>query len=113
MKDKYSKYLLNSAGRYQVKPFREAQCRIVERLVNSIMMHGRSIGKKLMTVRIVKHSFEIIHLCVAFCNYISVFKYMTSPCVFCFLYVEETQKGERDHASYKSFNSYPDRPSIF
>lgn len=26
------------------------------------MMHGRNNGKKLMTVRIVKHSFEIIHL---------------------------------------------------
>jgi len=34
----------------------------VERLVNSLMMHGRNNGKKLMTVRIVKHSFEIIHL---------------------------------------------------
>merc|ERR1711915_482751 len=39
-----------------------AQCPIVERLVNSLMMHGRNNGKKLMTVRIVKHSFEIIHL---------------------------------------------------
>ena len=28
----------------------------------SIMMHGRNNGKKLLTVRIVKHSFEIIHL---------------------------------------------------
>jgi hypothetical protein len=26
------------------------------------MMHGRNNGKKLMTVRIVKHAFEIIHL---------------------------------------------------
>ena len=26
------------------------------------MMHGRNNGKKLMAVRIVKHSFEIIHL---------------------------------------------------
>ncbi|KAF8368312.1 hypothetical protein PRIPAC_86141 [Pristionchus pacificus] len=26
------------------------------------MVHGRNNGKKLMTVRIVKHSFEIIHL---------------------------------------------------
>ena len=26
------------------------------------MMHGRNNGKKLLTVRIVKHSFEIIHL---------------------------------------------------
>jgi len=34
----------------------------VERLTNSLMMHGRNNGKKLMAVRIVKHSFEIIHL---------------------------------------------------
>lgn len=26
------------------------------------MMHGRNTGKKLMAVRIVKHTFEIIHL---------------------------------------------------
>lgn len=35
---------------------------IVERLVNSLMMHGRNNGKKLMAVRIVSHAFEIIHL---------------------------------------------------
>ena len=34
----------------------------MERLVNSMMMHGRNNGKKLMTVTIVKHAFEIIHL---------------------------------------------------
>ena len=48
--------------RYAAKRFRKAQCPIVERLVNSLMMHGRNNGKKLLTVRIVKHSFEIIHL---------------------------------------------------
>ena len=26
------------------------------------MMHGRNSGKKLMTLRILKHTFEIIHL---------------------------------------------------
>ncbi|PNH00125.1 40S ribosomal protein S5, partial [Tetrabaena socialis] len=31
-------------------------------LVNSLMMHGRNNGKKLMAVRIVKHAFDIIHL---------------------------------------------------
>ena len=45
-----------------MKRFRKAQCPIVERLACSLMMHGRNNGKKLMTVRIVKHSFEIIHL---------------------------------------------------
>lgn len=62
VKEKYAKYLPHSAGRYQVKRFRKAQCPIVERLTNSLMMHGRNNGKKLMTVRIVKHAFEIIHL---------------------------------------------------
>merc|ERR1712025_1441539 len=61
-KDKFAKFLPHSAGRYAAKRFRKAQCPIVERLVNSLMMHGRNNGKKLLTVRIVKHSFEIIHL---------------------------------------------------
>merc|ERR1711992_355145 len=56
------KFLPHSAGRYASKRFRKAQCPIVERLVNSLMMHGRNNGKKIMTVRIVKHAFEIIHL---------------------------------------------------
>merc|ERR1712061_216480 len=47
---------------YAAKRFRKAQCPIVERLGNSLMMHGRNNGKKLMTVRIVRHTFEIIHL---------------------------------------------------
>ena len=58
----YAKYLPHSAGRYAARRFRKAQCPIVERLTNSLMMHGRNNGKKLMAVRIVKHSFEIIHL---------------------------------------------------
>ncbi|ROT82922.1 putative 40S ribosomal protein S5 isoform X2 [Penaeus vannamei] len=62
VKKYYAKYLPHSAGRYAAKRFRKAQCPIVERLTNSLMMHGRNNGKKLMAVRIVKHSFEIIHL---------------------------------------------------
>ncbi|XP_072113041.1 anosmin-1-like [Mobula birostris] len=62
IKEKYAKYLPHSLGRYAAKHFRKAQCRIVERLTNSMMMHGRNNGKKLMTVRIVKHIFKIIHL---------------------------------------------------
>ncbi|MCP5006251.1 MAG: hypothetical protein GY941_20270 [Planctomycetes bacterium] len=45
-----------------MKRFRKAQCPIVERVVCSMMMHGRNNGKKLMAVRIVKHCLEIIHL---------------------------------------------------
>merc|ERR1712034_238002 len=62
VKEKHAVYLPHTAGRYAQKRFRKAQCPIVERLTNSLMMHGRNNGKKLMTVRIVKHSFEIIHL---------------------------------------------------
>lgn len=97
-KPKYQQSLPHTAGRYNVKRFRKAQCPIVERLVNSLMQHGRNNGKKLMAVRysfssflniqsplfttllansqslfwinllgfnvirIIKHSFEIIHL---------------------------------------------------
>ncbi|KAK4877617.1 hypothetical protein RN001_010123 [Aquatica leii] len=62
VKEKYAKYLPHSSGRYAAKRFRKAQCPIVERLTNSLMMHGRNNGKKLMAVRIVRHAFEIIHL---------------------------------------------------
>jgi len=62
VKERHAKFLPHSSGRYAAKRFRKASCPIVERLVNSLMMHGRNNGKKLMTVRIVKHSFEIIHL---------------------------------------------------
>jgi small subunit ribosomal protein S5e len=62
VKEKNARYLPHSAGRYAAKRFRKAQCPIVERLTNSLMMHGRNNGKKLMSVRIVKHAFEIMHL---------------------------------------------------
>ncbi|PSS07842.1 40S ribosomal protein like [Actinidia chinensis var. chinensis] len=59
---KHATYVPHTAGRYSMKRFRKAQCPIVERLTNSLMMHGRNNGKKLMAVRIVKHAMEIIHL---------------------------------------------------
>ncbi|KAM0888469.1 hypothetical protein ACQ4PT_028300 [Festuca glaucescens] len=59
---KNATYLPHTAGRYSAKRFRKAQCPIVERLTNSLMMHGRNNGKKLMAVRIVQHTMEIIHL---------------------------------------------------
>ncbi len=55
-------YIPHSAGRYAAKRFRKANCPIIERLTNSLMMHGRNNGKKLMAVRIVAHSFEIVSL---------------------------------------------------
>lgn len=53
-------YISHSAGRYASKRFRKAQCPIIERLTNSLMMNGRNNGKKLMAIRIVAHSFEIV-----------------------------------------------------
>lgn len=52
----------HTAGRWQKKRFRKALCPIIERLVDSLMMHGRNSGKKMMAVRIVKQTLEIIHL---------------------------------------------------
>ncbi|XP_020246697.1 40S ribosomal protein S5-like [Asparagus officinalis] len=60
--EKHATYLPHTAGRYSVKRFRKAQCPIVERLTNSLMMHGRNNGKKLKAIRIVKHAMELIHL---------------------------------------------------
>lgn len=53
-------YVPHSAGRFAAKRFRKANCPIIERLTNSLMMHGRNNGKKLMAVRIVAHAFEIV-----------------------------------------------------
>ena len=55
-------YISHSAGRFAQKRFRKANCPIIERLTNSLMMNGRNNGKKLMAVRIVAHAFEIIHI---------------------------------------------------
>ena len=55
-------YLPHTSKRYQKKRFRKARCPLVERLACSLMRHGRNSGKKLMAVRIVKHTLEIIHL---------------------------------------------------
>uniref|UniRef100_A0A1I8GCY9 Ribosomal_S7 domain-containing protein n=1 Tax=Macrostomum lignano TaxID=282301 RepID=A0A1I8GCY9_9PLAT len=62
VKDKAARYVPHSAGRYQVKRFRKALCPIVERVTNSLMMHGRNNGKKIKAMMIMKHTLEIIHL---------------------------------------------------
>ncbi|RZC85039.1 hypothetical protein C5167_047821 [Papaver somniferum] len=59
---RHATYVSHTAGRYSAKRFRNAQCPIVERLTNSLMMHGRNNGKKIMAVRIFKHGMDIIHL---------------------------------------------------
>lgn len=55
-------YTAHTAGRYVRRAFQKASCPIVERLVCSLMMHGRNSGKKLLAVKIVKQAFEIIAL---------------------------------------------------
>jgi small subunit ribosomal protein S5e len=55
-------YLPHTAGRYSNKCFRKASCPIIERLTNSLMIHGRNNGKKVLAVRIIKHTFDIINL---------------------------------------------------
>ena len=62
VRGKAAKYLPHTAGRYQIKRFRKSTCPVVERLTSSMMAHGRNNGKKLLTVRIIKHTFEIINL---------------------------------------------------
>lgn len=52
----------HTAGRYQNKRFHKVNCPLVERFVNYLMMHGRNTGKKLMAIRIVSQSFELINL---------------------------------------------------
>ena len=55
-------FVPHTAGRWGSKRFKKARCPIVERLVVSLMFHGRNGGKKLQAVRIVKHALEIIAL---------------------------------------------------
>merc|ERR1712022_46755 len=55
-------FLPHSAGRWSKKRFKKAQCPIVERMTNSLMMHGRNNGKKLLAVRIMRHTMDIIAL---------------------------------------------------
>merc|ERR1739841_391235 len=52
----------HSAGRWHKKRFKKAQCPIIERITNSLMMHGRNNGKKILAVRIMKHTCDIIAL---------------------------------------------------
>ena len=62
VKESRAVFLPHTAGRYAQQRFRKAQCPIVERMLNCMMMNGRNNGKKLMTLRILKHTLEIIFL---------------------------------------------------
>ena len=47
-------YVPHTAGRYQIKHLKKATMPIVERLVGSLMFHGRNSGKKLKALNIVQ-----------------------------------------------------------
>merc|ERR1739846_143659 len=52
-----------TAGRYQQRRFKKAQCPLVERLTCMLMTSSaRNNGKKQMAVRIIKQTFELIFL---------------------------------------------------
>lgn len=55
-------FLPHTAGRWQLRRFRKAQCPLVERLVGSLAFHGRNTGKKIKAIRIVRQALEIIAL---------------------------------------------------
>merc|ERR1712071_99079 len=56
------RYLAHNSTRVNKTRFKKAQMHIVERLVNALMQKGRNNGKKMLSMRIVKHTFEIIHV---------------------------------------------------
>lgn len=58
----HATYLPHTAGRYQMKRFRKASCPIVERLAVCLMRKGANSGQKLMAVRLIEYTLEIIHL---------------------------------------------------
>merc|ERR1711933_144549 len=58
----HAKYVPHNSSRFNKTRFKKAQCHIVERLVNALMQKGRNNGKKMLSMRIVKHAFEIIHV---------------------------------------------------
>jgi small subunit ribosomal protein S7 len=55
-------YVPHSMGRHEHGRFRKAEVNVVERLVNNLMRPGRSAGKKVRTINLVRNAFEIIHL---------------------------------------------------
>lgn len=55
-------YVPHTAGRYQIKHLKKATMPIVERLVGSLLFHGRNAGKKLKAINVVDQAFDIIHL---------------------------------------------------
>ena len=55
-------YVPHSMGRHEHRRFRKAEVSIVERLVNNLMRPGRSAGKKVRTINLIRNTFELCHL---------------------------------------------------
>jgi small subunit ribosomal protein S7 len=55
-------YVPHSLGRHEHGKFRKAEINVVERLINKLMVPGRSAGKKARATNLVKNAFEIIYL---------------------------------------------------
>ena len=55
-------FVPHSSGRWTKRRFRKAKCPIVERLANGLMFKRKGNGKKLLACRIVRQTFELIHL---------------------------------------------------
>lgn len=55
-------FVPHTAGRYQIKHLKKATMPIVERLVGSLLFHGRNAGKKIKAINVVEQAFEIINL---------------------------------------------------
>jgi len=55
-------YVPHSAGRWNKRRFRKAQCPILERLTNSLMFTHYNNGRKIRATRIIRNVLEIIHL---------------------------------------------------
>lgn len=62
IKDKAQVFIPHTAGRWQKQRFRKTLCPLSERLVASIMYHGRNNGKKIMAMRHVQQCLELIHI---------------------------------------------------
>ena len=55
-------FVPHTAGRYQIKKFRKAQCPLIERVVGGLNFEGRNSGKKLQSMRILRQAMELIEL---------------------------------------------------
>lgn len=61
-----STFVPHSMGRHEHGRFRKADVNIVERLTNNLLQPGRSSGKKVRAINVVKNAFEIVNIQTGF-----------------------------------------------